>query len=165
MWWISKEGERVHLWEWLKVKGATLQMPPFPLTLFDNFQIKEKISEIVRWLKGTLNMCRCRMEHNILAEMHAIMDLQVEKHLKNAWKSTQRCARFTCIDCIQCIDCIDTRDCGDCRLYRLQRLHRLQRLYRQSPATKNISQFLCEIKSHKKNCEIFSFCNLLCWSM
>ena len=50
---------------------------------------------------------------------------------KNARKSTQRCARFTCIDCIQCIDCIDSGDCrdcrdcidfGDCRMYGLQRL-------------------------------------------
>ena len=37
------------------------------------------------------------------------------KSTKNARKSTQRCARFTCIDCIHTVY----------RLYRLRRLHRL----------------------------------------
>ena len=39
-------------------------------------------------------------------------------------------------------------------MYRLQRLYRL---YRQSPATKNMSQFFCEIKSHKFFVRYFPF--------
>ena len=35
--------------------------------------------------------------------------------LKNARKSTRRCARFTCIDCIDCEDRRDWRDWRECR--------------------------------------------------
>ena len=50
---------------------------------------------------------------------------------KNARKSTQRCAKFTCIDCIDCIDWIECIECIHWVywLYRLYFLYWLYQLY------------------------------------